>query len=180
VLAIGPGLGQNAWGRELLTKALYYNKPTLLDADALNILAEQPCHQDNWVLTPHPGEAARLLNTDNASIQQDRFSAITALQQRYGGVIVLKGAGSLITGSARFPNLSLCSAGNPGMGSGGMGDVLSGVIAGLLAQGLKPEFAARLGVFLHAHAADLAATAGERGLLACDLLPFLRQLVNPV
>jgi len=193
VLAIGPGLGARDWGRQLLDSTLEHarNKPLVLDADALNLLATpsgraqsgraqsgrtQSRRNEQWILTPHPGEAARLLATDTASIQADRFAAVQALQQRYGSVVVLKGAGSLITdGTAIY----LCSAGNPGMGTGGMGDVLTGVIASLLGQGLPLFTAARLGVYLHASAGDLAAHDGERGLLATDLLPLLRRLVNP-
>ena len=176
VLAVGPGLGTRDWGRSLFDSALASGKPLVLDADALNMLAAAPYRNEHWILTPHPGEAARLLGSTTAKVQADRFAAVQALQQRYGGVIVLKGAGSLIADAV---DCTLCSAGNPGMGTGGMGDVLSGVIASLLAQGIPPYPAARLAVFLHARAGDLAAADGERGLLACDLLPFLRHLVNP-
>lgn len=180
VIVIGPGLGRSAWAEQLLQKVAATGQPLVVDADALNILSEgrvipRP-GRDNWVLTPHPGEAARLLGCDNATVQADRFSAVKQLQKKYGGVAVLKGAGSLIAADSE---LFLCDQGNPGMASGGMGDVLSGVIAGLLAQGLSPAQAARLGVSLHARAADLAAdSGGERGLLASDLFPYLRSLVN--
>ena len=181
VLAIGPGLGTRDWGRALLDCALEHatchQKPVVLDADGLNLLAEQPFRSKCWVLTPHPGEAARLLNTDTASVQADRFQAVQTLQQHYGGVAVLKGAGSLI---ADGKDIRVCSAGNPGMATGGMGDVLTGVIASLLGQGRSLHQAASLGVFIHARAGDLAACdGGERGLLASDLLPRLRRLVNP-
>ena len=184
VLAIGPGLGTRDWGRQLLDYALEHamDKPLVLDADALNLLAAssgrtQPRWNEQWILTPHPGEAARLLATDTAGVQADRFAAAQTLQQRYGGVAVLKGAGSLITDGTA---MNLCSAGNPGMATGGMGDVLTGVIASLLGQGLPLFTAASLGVYLHASAGDLAAhDGGERGLLAGDLLPLLRRLVNP-
>jgi NAD(P)H-hydrate epimerase len=178
VLAVGPGLGRGGWGRALLERALAAGLPMVVDADALNLLAEAPPQRrDNWILTPHPGEAARLLGTTAAEVQHDRFAAARELQQRFGGVVVLKGAGTLIAGPE---SLHLCSSGNPGMASGGMGDVLTGVIAGLLAQGLLPEIAATIGVSVHAAAADRAASAGgERGLLAGDLLDLLRSLVNP-
>jgi NAD(P)H-hydrate epimerase len=117
-----------------------------------------------------------LLDCTSAEIQQDRFAAVHELQQRYGGVIVLKGSGTLIIDPSG--KVAVCSEGNPGMATGGMGDVLTGVIAGLLAQGLNPVDAARLGVCVHAAAGDAAARAGERGLLATDLMPWLRQLVN--
>jgi NAD(P)H-hydrate epimerase len=157
-----------------------------VDADALNLLAIEPVQRDNWILTPHPGEAARLLNKTSKDIQADRFAAVKALQQQFGGVVVLKGAGSLV--AAAGSPLALCDAGNPGMASGGMGDVLTGAIAGLLAQRqtLKTDpaqalaVAARLGVSVHARAADIAANeGGERGLLASDVIAALREVVNP-
>ncbi|HEX23206.1 MAG TPA: NAD(P)H-hydrate dehydratase, partial [Chromatiales bacterium] len=174
VLAIGPGLGQGVWGRQLLGAALASRLPLVVDADALNLLAAEPARRAQWVLTPHPGEAARLLGQTTSEIQADRLAAARALQQKYGGVVVLKGAGTLIVDSAG--DVSLCSAGNPGMASGGMGDVLTGVIAALMAQGLACDEAARRGVCLHAAAADRAAAAGQHGLLASDLFPHLREL----
>ncbi|MDX1606984.1 MAG: NAD(P)H-hydrate dehydratase, partial [Candidatus Competibacterales bacterium] len=177
VLAVGPGLGTGDWSRSLLQAALDAGRPLVLDADALNLLAQTPQRREDWVLTPHPGEAARLLGETTAAVQQDRFDAATRLTERYGGVVVLKGAGTLIATPDRPP--ALIDAGNPGMASGGMGDVLTGLIAGLLAQGLEPFAAARLGAWLHATAADRAAGFGERGLLATDLLPELRSLLNP-
>ena len=135
VLAVGPGLGQGAWGHALWDKALHAGRPLVLDADALNLLArQQRAMPDNTILTPHPGEAARLLDRSTADIQADRFSAVRELAAKYACVVVLKGAGSLI--ADRTGRLALCPFGNPGMASGGMGDVLPGVIAGLLAQGL--------------------------------------------
>jgi NAD(P)H-hydrate epimerase len=179
VVAIGPGLGRDLWGRSLLRAALAGDKPLVVDADGLNLLAIEPAFRDNWILTPHSGEAARLLKMTPAEVEADRFAAVEDLALRYGGVTVLKGAGSLIASKADG-QVALCSTGNPGMASGGMGDVLAGVIAALLAQGLPPFAAAKAGVHLHGRAGDLAAqTGGERGLLATDLLPFLRQLVNP-
>ncbi|MBP8159148.1 MAG: bifunctional hydroxymethylpyrimidine kinase/phosphomethylpyrimidine kinase, partial [Aeromonas sp.] len=142
----------------------------------LNWLALCPRHQDNWVLTPHPGEAARLLGCSIADIAADRFAAVRRLQQRFGGVVLLKGAGSLIDDGKQ---IALCDEGNPGMASGGMGDLLSGIIAALLAQGWSAVEATRLGAVIHGEAADLAAADGERGMLASDLLPFIRRLVNP-
>jgi ADP-dependent NAD(P)H-hydrate dehydratase / NAD(P)H-hydrate epimerase len=179
VVVIGPGLGQSAWSEQLLQRVGASGKPLVLDADALNLLSATeilPRPADRWVLTPHPGEAARLLACSTAEIQQDRFAAARALQQRYGGAIVLKGAGSLI---ATADSVSVSNYGNPGMATGGMGDVLSGVIGALLAQGLSVADAAQLGVCLHGRAGDLAAQAGERGTVATDLIPFLRQLANP-
>ncbi len=177
VIAIGPGLGTSNLAQQLLKAACASNHPLVLDADALNVLANTPQFSNHWILTPHPGEAARLLNTTTQKIQSDRFTAIRALQQKYGGVCILKGFGTLIYDGN---SLSICSAGNPGMASGGMGDVLTGVISGLVAQQLSLYDAARAGVYIHAHAADLAAqNEGERGLLATDLFPYIRSLVNP-
>jgi len=176
VVAIGPGLGQSKWGASLFSKILESKLPLVVDADALNILAREPVYSDRWVLTPHPGEAARLLNCDTQEIQSDRISAAREIQKKFGGVAVLKGCGTVIVDDEG--NVSICSAGNPGMASGGMGDVLTGVIAGLSAQGLCAGDAARLGVCLHAAAADNAAVEGERGMLASDLMPWIRKLVN--
>ena len=176
VVAIGPGLGRSDWARAFWAQVTDTDLPLVVDADALSLLAETPLRRGDWVLTPHPGEAARLLGVTNAAIQRDRFAAAQALQSRYGGVAVLKGAGTLVQTEGDRP--TICTAGNPGMASGGMGDVLTGVIAGLIAQKLQLPDAARLGVWLHAVAGDRAARDGERGLLASDLMPHLRALAN--
>ena len=176
VRVIGPGLGQDEWGRAQIVHYLTDRLPLVLDADGLNWLAQSPRHQDNWVLTPHPGEAARLLGCSIADIETDRFAAVQALQRRYGGVVLLKGAGTLIYDGER---VALCCEGNPGMASGGMGDLLSGIIAALLAQGWSATMASWLGAVIHGEAADQAAADGERGMLASDLLPLIRKLVNP-
>lgn len=175
VLALGPGLGRGEWGRGVFAQALAAPQPLVLDADGLNWLAEEPTRREDWVLTPHPGEAGRLLGRETSEIQSDRPAAVRELQKKYGGVAVLKGAGTLVQGE----ELALCPLGNPGMAAGGMGDVLCGLIAGVLAQGLGPEAAARVGVLAHALAGDRAAAAGERGLLPGDLLAELRPLLNP-
>lgn len=174
VVAFGPGLGQSDWARALYERVAALTRPMVWDADALNLLAEQPRQSGNRVITPHPGEAGRLLGVTAAEVQGDRAQALAALQARYGGTVVLKGAGSLI--SSR-PVPYLCSAGNPGMGSAGMGDVLTGIIASFLGQGI--DEAAAIGVEAHARAGDGAAAGGERGLLASDLLDQLRAVVNP-
>jgi NAD(P)H-hydrate epimerase len=129
------------------------------------------------VVKPHPAETARLLGIATPDVQADRLGAAAALHQRFGGVVVLKGAGTVVQGAGARPP-GICSAGNPGMASGGVGDVLTGVIAALLAQGLAPDDAAEMGVSLHAAAGDLAAGDGERGLLASDLFGPLRRLLN--
>ena len=179
VIVIGPGLGQSDWSKAMLESVLASNLPLVVDADALNLIASNDSkpQRENWILTPHPGEAARLLNTDTQQISTDRPDHARRLQQTFQGVVVLKGKGSLI---ATPDALYQCKRGNPGMASGGMGDVLSGIIGGLLAQGFSSNDAACFGVELHAAAADIAAKqSGERGLLATDLLLPLRTLLNP-
>ena len=176
VIAIGPGLGQSEWAKLLLARVLESNHPMVIDADALNLLAEEDLSSVNWVMTPHPGEAARLLRTESCIIQSDRFKSASMLHEKYHGPVVLKGSGTLIVDTDG--DLTVCDAGNPGMSSGGMGDVLTGVIASLIAQGIEINHATKLGVCLHANAADRAAEAGERGMMAMDLLPHLRNLVN--
>ncbi len=177
-LAVGPGLGQSAWSDQMLQICLESELPTVVDADGLNLLAKQAGDGytgKQWILTPHPGEAARLLDATTGEVQADRFAAVRALQARYSGVIVLKGSGTLICDGEQ---VYICPYGNPGMASGGMGDVLTGVLVALLAQGLSLSAASRLGVCLHAAAADIAAEQGMRGLLATDLLPALRMLLD--
>lgn len=179
VVVIGPGLGVENWGRsfyQLLTQPDIIDKLNLVfDADALNLLAQEPSYNDKRVLTPHPGEAARLLGCSVSDIESDRFLAVSNIQKKYGGVVVLKGPGSLIFDGE---NYALVQEGNPGMASGGMGDVLSGIIGGLLAQRLTLFDAARLGTWIHSRAGDLASQNGERGMLASDLFPYIRQLIN--
>ncbi len=177
VVVIGPGLGRETWGQQMLGCVLDSGKPLVVDADALNLIAGEPTRSDRWVITPHPGEAARLLQVSTTDIEQDRFQAARDLQSRYGGAVVLKGAGTVVASSNG--RLAVCSDGNPGMATAGMGDVLSGVIGALLAQGLSLDEAADAGVTVHANAADRAVTLGQRGLIASDLFPHLRTLVNP-
>lgn len=174
---IGPGLGESEWAKSLFTATLAAQLPLVIDASALRMLAEDAQHDDNWVLTPHPGEAASLLDCSSADIQADRCKAAKLIQEQYGGCVLLKGAGTIVnTGESEA---YICTAGNPGMSSAGMGDVLSGIIAGLLAQGVSLSDAAKLGVWLHARAADDAVISpGERGLLASDLMPYLRRQIN--
>ncbi|MDP6416525.1 MAG: NAD(P)H-hydrate dehydratase, partial [Gammaproteobacteria bacterium] len=153
----------------------------------LNLLSERgdsgaPLRRDNWILTPHPGEAASLLARSVADIQQDRFAAVEELYNRWGGCCLLKGSGSLICAGSRdgAEPIYLCTEGNAGMATGGMGDVLSGITAALVAQGLTLEQSLCCGVCIHGEAADLAMeSGGQRGMVATDLFPFVRQLVNP-
>ena len=178
VLALGPGLGQGAWGHALWLTALDMGMPMVLDADGLNLLAREPrTFEATTVITPHPGEAARLLERSIADIEADRYAAVRALARKYNAVAVLKGAGSLIADP--HGRVAVCPWGNPGMATGGMGDLLTGIVAALLAQGCEGWAAACLGVGLHARAGDAAAAdGGERGLLATDLLAPLRWLLN--
>ncbi len=213
-ILIGPGLGKSNWALDLLSLVMASDIPKVLDADALNLIAEHhiapgtlpradlppftnnpigkinaamhsefPKRNNNWVLTPHPAEAARLLITKTALIEQDRYQSVELLQQQFGGVCVLKGAGSLISDGKKT---LVCQTGNPGMASAGMGDVLSGIIASLIAQTFDHQKqphdvlfnAASAATNLHGKAADLAAQQGERGMIASDLFPFIRQLMN--
>jgi NAD(P)H-hydrate epimerase len=177
IIVLGPGLGQSTWSKRLLHCVLASEKPVLIDADGLNLLARHaPKARDHWILTPHPGEAARLLQQSISWVQANRIEAASQLQTQWGGVVVLKGAHTLIA-SAQV--VQTCTAGNPGMASGGMGDLLSGIIAGLVAQHMSLPQAALAGVTLHANAGDrVASLHGERGMLASDLLNELPFLVN--
>lgn len=176
-IAFGPGLGTSEWARALYGVVSELELPAVWDADALNLLAETPAKNERRIITPHPGEAGRLLGEPTAEVQGDRRAALQALQEKYGGVAVLKGANTLVTSKKKVP--WLCTSGNPGMASPGMGDVLTGVVAALLAQGLGKEASAVVGVEAHARAGDLAARAGERGTIASDLVAELRNVVNP-
>lgn len=177
VVAFGPGLGRSDWARAMFEAIAESDTPAVWDADALNWLAEAPEKRENRVITPHPGEAARLLAAEVAGVQSDRPAALAALVATYGGTVVLKGAGTLISAESGVP--FICTGGNPGMAAPGMGDVLTGIIAALMGQGLSVADAATVGVELHARAGDAAAAAGERGMLASDLLAALRQVANP-
>lgn len=176
VVILGPGLGQTTWSKTLWEEALAAKLPLVLDADGLNLLARYPSQREQWIVTPHPGEAARLLGKSVWEVQDDRLTAVQEINKRYGGVTVLKGAGSLVLAPNALP--VICDKGNPGMATAGMGDVLSGVIGGLIAQGIPLAEAAKMGVCLHAMAGDLAAKDGERGMIATDLMPYLRRLAN--
>ena len=182
VIVLGPGLGQSTWSQALFNTLLQapLTLPLIIDADGLNWLAKTTpsAKREHWILTPHPGEAARLLNVSTAYIQANREKCAQLLQQRYGGTIVLKGAGTLI--AAKDKPITHCLAGNPGMASAGMGDLLTGMIAGLIAQDLDNWHAAQAGVLFHAVAGDRAVLKrGQRGLLASDLFDELPALINP-
>ncbi len=176
-IVLGPGLGQTTWSQMVFAKTSTVDKPIIIDADGLNLLAMQPISNMNWILTPHPGEAGRMLKQSTQVIQQDRVAAVQLLQQQYGGWVILKGAGTLIKGPDQ--PVAICQAGNPGMATAGMGDVLSGVLGGLAAEQFPLDVTAKLGVLIHALAGDLAAKAGgERGMIASDLISYLRDIVN--
>ncbi len=175
-LLLGPGLGRDEWAQQAFSGVSHFAAPKIFDADALNLLAEAPYQDEERIITPHPGEAARLLHCRVSEVEADRFAAVKELQRRYAGVVVLKGAGTLIYDGQ---SCHVCLAGNAGMATAGMGDMLSGVIAGLLAQKMPLNLAARLGVLLHSCAGDLSASQqGSIGLMATDLLPYLRLLIN--
>jgi len=175
-VVVGPGLSSSRWSQNLLAAALDCHAPKVLDAGALRMLSDDTERRDDWILTPHAGEAGALLGESAADIQDSRFSSAELLQQKYSGHIILKGAGSLLQSANSLP--ALCPYGNPGMATAGMGDVLSGLLGGLLAQGYDLNLAAKIGLCVHSLAADRAAVEGEVGLLASDLFAHIRQLLN--
>ena len=182
VIVIGPGLGRDDWALELLKKVLAADCALVMDADALNLISEHPqlhkARKFPMILTPHPGEAARLLNTSTIEIQQDRFTAVLSCCQAFNAITLLKGSGTLISNGHE---ITLCDAGNPGMAVGGMGDILSGLTGALLAQDVEPFEAAQLAAWVHATAADrLVSNQGEIGLLATELLPEIRRQINRI
>ncbi|AVI86823.1 bifunctional ADP-dependent (S)-NAD(P)H-hydrate dehydratase/NAD(P)H-hydrate epimerase [Pseudomonas syringae pv. tomato] len=176
VLVVGPGMGQGSWGRSLLSAAANADRPQVWDADALNMLAAgQVSLPKNSVITPHPGEAARLLGVGIKDIQADRPAAVRALARKFNTVCVLKGSGSLIADADG--RLALCNHGHPAMATAGLGDVLAGLIGALMAQHLTPFDAACLAVWLHASAGQEVGESG-RGLAASDIIPAIRQLLE--
>ncbi|WP_041703063.1 bifunctional ADP-dependent NAD(P)H-hydrate dehydratase/NAD(P)H-hydrate epimerase [Pseudogulbenkiania sp. NH8B] len=184
-VAIGPGLGQGSSARQWLARLLDTDVPLLLDADALNLLAGDSAlqqalsrRQGETVLTPHPAEAARLLACSTAEVQADRLAAARTLAQRLYSVVVLKGAGSLIVRPDGYYRLN--TSGGPALAVAGQGDVLSGLVAALLAQGLPAFDAAALGVHLHGLAGDAYTRAeqGPVGLTAAATVPLLSRMIN--
>jgi NAD(P)H-hydrate epimerase len=177
---LGPGLGQSVWARRVWRRVLESELPLVVDADGLNLLAAESIERGNWLLTPHPAEAARLLGTGVADVQRGRAAAVRELARRYRAHAVLKGAHTLVAEPGGVAPLRVCDRGNPGMATGGTGDVLAGALGGLLVQIGALAVTARAGVLLHALAGDAAAAAGgERGLIASDLLAQLRACANP-
>ena len=184
VILLGPGLGQDAWSQQhfdlqmSFIKQSSYQKPMVIDADGLTLLAKNQQRYSRWILTPHPKEAAALLNCDVATIEADRFAAVLAIAKQYGGICVLKGAGSLVSDGER---VVINSSGNAGMASGGMGDVLSGIVAGLILQADDYFLAVCFAVYIHGASGDIIANQfGQRGMLASDLFAPLRQLTNQI
>lgn len=176
VIVVGPGLGQAAWGRSLLSAVASAKVPQVWDADALNLLVREPLALPaTSILTPHPGEAARLLGISTEAVQADRPGAARKLARKYAVVCVLKGAGTLVADPSG--QLARCTRGHPAMAGAGLGDVLSGVLGALLAQGMSNWEAACLGVWLHACAGERLGLEG-RGLAASDLVPVIRQLLE--
>jgi hydroxyethylthiazole kinase-like uncharacterized protein yjeF len=184
VFAIGCGLGTSIAAQKLLYEALKRNAALVLDADALNLLARHADLQDDLrsrkqpsVLTPHPGEAARLLACSTNEIQADRVAAARDLSQKFACSVVLKGADSLC--ATRNGKLFVNRTGNPGMSSAGMGDVLSGTIAAFVAQGMTADDAMLLAVHLHGAAGDALAEQGITiGMTASDVTEWARWLLN--
>ena len=181
VVAVGPGLGRGEWGASLLERVVAADRSLVVDADAINLLASGTVAWPHdaaraVVYTPHPAEAGRVLGKPAAVLESDRFSTARALAESHPGAWLLKGAGTIVAGPGTLPRV--CEGGNPGMASGGMGDVLTGVVAALLAQGCGALDAASAGACLHAAAADSAARDGERGMLASDVVAALRRLAD--
>lgn len=198
VLVVGPGLGKQAYG-QLLLQTVFQQlqlrscvQGMVLDADGLNLLAAKPLitgsaidfSKHAVIMTPHPAEAGRLLNMSAAEVQSDRVAAAEALVEKFSCTVILKGQYSLIAGKNSQGELKIyrCLDGNPGMASGGMGDILSGVTGAVLAQfialGLSPLAAAKLACCVHSKAADDASIEGEIGLLATDLFPYIRRSIQ--
>ena len=185
VLVVGPGLGRSDQASQLLTIALQSPAILILDADALNLLAESQNLQERaqnrtrpTLLTPHPGEAARLLGCDTQTIQRDRTAAALQLVEKYRTWVVLKGANSICAAPDKAWRIN--TTGNPGLSSAGMGDVLAGMLAALLAQGVAPFVALQLAVYLHGVAADslLQQGMGPVGLTASEVTLEARRLLN--
>lgn len=175
-VVVGPGLSQAPWGKKFFHQAALANKPTVIDADGLNWLAKYPFKREDWILTPHPGEAARLLGCSNKVVQQNRLAAALALQRQYGGVVVLKGAGTVIVDETQ---VYIQAEALPGLATAGSGDVLAGLIGSLLAQGLSLNHGAQIGVSVHAQSAKQEQAKGMRGMLASDLFLPIRDFLNP-
>lgn len=175
VIVLGPGLGQDRWAQKLFARVIESKLPMVVDADALRLLSQNPGQCDHWILTPHPGEAAQLLATHKEDIQSQRVACARAIQEQYAGVAILKGAGTLV---CHQQQIGFCTHGNASLATGGTGDVLTGIIAGLVAQGASLADASHCAVALHGRAAESVSKAGQRGVLAEDLFTAIYTLVN--
>ena len=184
-IAIGPGLGMEEEAQWIVSYVLKsYKGKLVIDADALNIIAktrQEASPSASVVITPHPGEAARLLGLSVSEIQADREAAAVVLAENLNCVAVLKGAGTIVAAKNTAQGLYINTTGNPGMATGGSGDVLAGVVASLAAQGMDALTAARAGAYIHGYAGDLAAADyGEAGLISGDLPVFLAKALKLV
>lgn len=176
-LVLGPGLSQNEWGKRWFLEEVTSSLPKVIDADGLNWLAKFPQKLEKAILTPHPGEAARLLNTTTEAIQRDREAAAFALHQQFNSVIVLKGARTLVVTEDK--TVFVQNDDIPSLATAGTGDVLAGVIGALVAQGMSLSDAAKLGVCVHALAGKDQQQIGSKGMMAHDLFMSIRQWLNP-
>ncbi len=174
-VVIGPGLGQDKWAQKIFANVIETKLPLVVDADALHLLSKNPSKCDHWILTPHPGEAAQLLSCNKDEIQLQRLTSVLAIQEQYGGMTILKGSGSL---TCLDQKIGFCTSGNASLATGGTGDILAGIIAGLIAQGASLVDATHCGIMLHGRAAEMISKDGSRGILAQDLFPALHKLVN--
>lgn len=178
VIVIGPGLGKSSWAKSLLKKVLQSDLPKIIDADALNLISEmkKSPRLKNSIITPHVGEAARLLGLSTEEIQLNRETSVKKLHKKFSAIAILKGKNSLIYGE-NF--LHICKFGNAGMAVAGMGDVLSGIIAALVAQKLNLKDSAIFAVEIHAKCGDLAAKKqGKIGMMPQDLFSYLPKIIN--
>ncbi len=181
-LALGPGIGTKKETVKLVHKLVKNSEvPLIIDADAINCIAQNPeilkTNNCAVILTPHPGEMARLCNVSTSDIQQNRLETALDFARKYNSILILKGAQTIIS----FPDGQsfICTTGNPGMASGGMGDVLTGMISGFCAQGFSPEHASLAGVYIHGLCADtLAKNMGGFGFLATDMVKIIPETIH--
>jgi NAD(P)H-hydrate epimerase len=169
-------LGRDKWASDIFDFIIKYPQPKVIDADGLVFVKARNLKQDNWVLTPHPGEAGEMLNTSSKNIQENRQLSLRKISNKFGGVIILKGHNTMIGHDENPPNI--CLKGNPGMATAGSGDVLAGIVSAMIGQGLSLFEASSVAVEIHAKAGDLASKDGERGLLAGDIIDEIRGCVN--
>ena len=182
VVVVGPGLGQDDWAQACLDYVLKSSLPLVIDADAINLIAQQgplPAGNSLRILTPHPGEAARLAGCSVATIESDRLGWCASLAKQWSSAVILKGAGTIVDSGEEGRVPRICNAGNPGMATGGVGDVLAGLLGGLLAQGHTISDVAEGAVLAHAMTGDIAWREHGIGLTASDLLNGLGSVLTP-